>query len=112
MLRTAARDDGFTLVEMLTVAGIIGILVAVAVASYSVSTGASRRLACLANQRVIGQGLLVYQAQNAGRLPADLDGLRPFVKWSTGQYAKCTVDSVDFEYDDMNGAVVCPNHHR
>jgi hypothetical protein len=41
-----------------------------------------------------------------------MEALRPFVKWSTGQYAKCAVDNVDFEYDDTTGAVTCPNHHR
>jgi prepilin-type N-terminal cleavage/methylation domain-containing protein len=112
MIRTGARDEGFTLVEMLTVVSIIGILVAVAVASYFVTTGASRRLACLANQRVLGQGVIVFQSANDGRLPADMDGLRPFVKWSTGQYAKCAVDGVDFEYDSSTGDITCPNHPR
>jgi prepilin-type N-terminal cleavage/methylation domain-containing protein len=111
MHRTSDSDDGFSYVELLTVMGIIGILVSVAVASYTVSTSASRRVACLSNQRVLNQGVLIYRSEKAGVIPPDLAALSPYVRWPGGQYGMCAGGGSDaLDYDPLTGSVTCPNH--
>jgi prepilin-type N-terminal cleavage/methylation domain-containing protein len=109
MSRRRDRDDGFSLIELMTVTAIIAILVSVAIASYAISTSGSRRVACLSNQRVLIQGIMVYQSQNLGRLPGTLDDLRPYVKWPGAGFGMCTAGG-PLTYED--GTVSCTNHVR
>jgi prepilin-type N-terminal cleavage/methylation domain-containing protein len=112
MEHVTGRDDGFSLIEIATVLALVGILVSVAVASYAVSGSASRRVACLGNQRVVTQGVMLYRTVNKGRLPSDLDSLRPLVKWPGDRFGMCAAGGVAFEYDALTGDVRCPNHPR
>jgi prepilin-type N-terminal cleavage/methylation domain-containing protein len=114
MLNGARREDeGFSLVELMTVVAIIGILVATAVASFNVSISRSRRIACLQNQRLLDSGIMQYQVDHAGLLPTDLIDVKPYVKWSGTGYGTCASDSsLALTYDPVTGFVGCTNHPR
>lgn len=107
------HDAGFTLVELMTVVAIVGILISVAVASFSISVDRSRRVTCVSNQRLIDNALMEYQITHSARWPDDLDEVHVFVKWSGTAYATCASDpAVAFTYDPATGTVECPNHPR
>lgn len=60
----ADRQQGFTLVEMLTVMAIIGVLVALLVPAIQMAREAARQTACLNNLRQFGQGLHAVAGQD------------------------------------------------
>lgn len=104
-------DDGFTLVELVTVAAIIGILVSVAVASYVIATDRTYRIACLSDRDALRQALAQYQADKGG-MPPDLDLLTSsgFIK-QPHAFACCPSDpSRHYAYDQVTGQVDCPIH--
>lgn len=124
---TGARrhdEDGFTLLELLTVVAILGILMALAIASYTFATERSRRVACLQNQRILASAVQVYRTDHGGTLPPvtdpsnvqqsqteTLDALKPYAKWPTGDFATCTKDgSVHLTVDRGTGDVTCAIH--
>jgi prepilin-type N-terminal cleavage/methylation domain-containing protein len=60
---------GFTLIELLVVIGIIAILVGILLPVLSRVREQSKRTACLANLRTIGQAMIMYANANRDRLP-------------------------------------------
>jgi len=62
------RHRGFSLVELLVVLGIIAVLVGILLPAMQKVRANARALACLSNQRQIGQLMLVYANENRGWL--------------------------------------------
>ena len=64
------QQQGFTLLELLVVLGVVGLLAALAGPVLGKTLAKSRQTACLSNLRQIGFGLQSYLQDNDGDLPA------------------------------------------
>lgn len=67
--RKSVRMNGFTLVELLVVVGVIAVLIALLLPALTKAREAANRIACASNLRSIGQGFLMYANDNKGNLP-------------------------------------------
>jgi len=61
--------EAFTLIELLVVVAIIGLLVSILVPCLGAARQQTRSALCLANLRVLGQGLSIYVGENRDVLP-------------------------------------------
>jgi prepilin-type N-terminal cleavage/methylation domain-containing protein/prepilin-type processing-associated H-X9-DG protein len=66
---TTGRGRGFTLVELLTVVGLIAVLVSLFMPVLSKVRAAAETTSCTSNLRQIGAAWTAYLAENRGRLP-------------------------------------------
>ncbi len=104
-------DDGFTLVEILTVVLILAVLVAIAVLSYIVSTNNARSVTCRQNQRTLSDAVSVYEAEHDAK-PTTIDDLEPYVH-NFDDVVECpNHDGTRLEYDPATEQVTCDNHPR
>jgi prepilin-type N-terminal cleavage/methylation domain-containing protein/prepilin-type processing-associated H-X9-DG protein len=65
-LHRASHSDGFTLVELLVVIGIIAVLISVLLPALSKAREQAKMVQCLSNLRQIGQGFIAYAGENHG----------------------------------------------
>lgn len=63
------KKNGFTLVELLVVIGIIALLISVLLPALSKARAQANVVWCLSNLRQIGTGMSMYAQANKGRLP-------------------------------------------
>ncbi|MBE0477140.1 MAG: prepilin-type N-terminal cleavage/methylation domain-containing protein [Coriobacteriia bacterium] len=103
-------DDGFSLVELLIVLAIMGVIVAIAIASFTANTSVAARVACLSNQRTLTQAVTQYQAAHDGRRPAVMDDLEPYAR-TFARARRCAADGRPLVLDEA-GVVLCthPGH--
>jgi prepilin-type N-terminal cleavage/methylation domain-containing protein len=78
MSRIGRRSrQGFTLVELLVVIGIIALLISMLLPALNKARQAAETASCLAQLRSLGQAAAIYQAEYRGHVP-------PLAQWSTG----------------------------
>jgi prepilin-type N-terminal cleavage/methylation domain-containing protein len=108
------QDRGFTFVETMVVVAILGVLVMIAFASYSVSISQAQRVACLHNQHVLQDAVIQYEVANNSMYPAVLTDLAPYVH-RLPELDKCTTPPFNpLVYDPDTGTVSCstPGHQQ
>ncbi len=66
---SARRRDGFTLVEILVVIGIIAVLIGILIPVVSKAREQANRTKCLSNLRELGASMLMYANAHKDRLP-------------------------------------------
>jgi len=79
-VKIPVRSWGYTLVELLVVAAIIGLLAALLMPAFASARGRGRAAACLHNLHQLGLAALMYTDDSGGQLAA-VSGMYP--TWST-----------------------------
>jgi prepilin-type N-terminal cleavage/methylation domain-containing protein len=106
------REKGFTLVELMVVALIIGILIGIAVPMFNVARATAQKRTCQANLRTIDGAITTYNAAEDIYPPTDtLDNTHVLV---TAKYLKTapkcpTADAVYSIAGTDPPYAVCPN---
>ena len=68
------RRNGFTLVELLVVIGIIAVLISILMPALTSAREKANRVKCLADIRTIAQAITMYTNQNKGKVPMHRGG--------------------------------------
>ncbi len=103
----AHAEKGFTLIEMLVVAAIIGILVLIAVGTQVASGHLAGKVACQSDLRVT-RNAVDYFHEEAGDYPGSLDQLVP--ARLSHKAIRCPSDDTVYDYNPSTGRVQCLNH--
>ncbi|MDO9556901.1 MAG: prepilin-type N-terminal cleavage/methylation domain-containing protein [Coriobacteriia bacterium] len=105
-------DNGFTIVELTVVLLLMAILMLIAIASFSSSSGRASEAACLSNQRVLSTAISLYRADNDGEAPETFDDLRPYAR-DVDKARFCPSDgTTELILDTTCDQVTCPKHPR
>jgi prepilin-type N-terminal cleavage/methylation domain-containing protein len=100
MSRTSASRQGFTLVELLVVIGIIAVLIAMLLPALTKARASANAIACQSNLRQVGQYFVMYSSENK-------DWAMP-MNWLKGNYEAgdwpALMARVFFKADYSNGS--------
>ena len=103
------NEKGFSLVELMVVVVIIGVLVAIAIPVYNITTDRAETGACHANQRMI-EGAASQYAMNEGKSIDEVDNIEALdVYFNDGKLPTCPSDGT---YSIKDGKVSCNKHYH
>jgi prepilin-type N-terminal cleavage/methylation domain-containing protein/prepilin-type processing-associated H-X9-DG protein len=102
---SARTPRAFTLVELLVVIGIIALLIGILLPVLSKAREQSRRTACLANLRTIGQAMFLYAAAHKDRLPNH----NPVGMWQSEKTASTALTSFANGFVKQAAVFHCPS---
>jgi prepilin-type processing-associated H-X9-DG protein len=117
------KHAGFSIVELLVVIGVIGVLITLLLPTLSAARQDAKQIACEANLRSIGQGLVVYETENDGLIPASysyhgqivVNGVQQFtqlgyVHWSYFLYGRGSVGANAYLCPELDGGGLPPTN--
>jgi prepilin-type N-terminal cleavage/methylation domain-containing protein len=111
MHQPTGGDEGFNLLELMAVLTIIGIILAIAVASYTIASSRAGSIACASNRRELDKAVQVFVNEHAGP-PTDLGDLSLYIK-NLDQTRHCPAKPrSEFTFDGGTLSVSCPTHGR
>jgi prepilin-type N-terminal cleavage/methylation domain-containing protein/prepilin-type processing-associated H-X9-DG protein len=103
------KRRGFSLVELLTVIGIIGILVAFLMPALTSARRAAQTVQCASNMRQLVAALMNYSVESKGVFPGNIGALN--IYWynrdAVGKYIKTTYQQSNSE-QCIGGVFICP----
>jgi len=100
------KRDGFTLVELLVVIGIIALLMGILLPTVAGTRRQSRSLQCASNIRQLCVAIFEYAADNKGRFPSNLQSPAPGTFW---HYTTSAGGYVSVDGPAKNGVFTCPD---
>lgn len=100
-------DNGFTLLEVTFVILIMSILLLIAVATFTATTGSANAAACRSNQNALNKAVII--AASAGDQPDEMSDLEPYID-DYDSATVCPQDGTPLQYDVTTNFVTCPNH--
>lgn len=108
-MRGDSDQGGFSLIEIVVVVAIVGVLVAISVASYAFTTARSQAVTCAANRRAFDTAATIYTADRKAP-PDDIDELRRYVR-NFERIVVCPADSGTLlQWDTGARATTCDIH--
>ncbi len=99
-MRRGGRCEGFTLVELLVVIGIIALLIGILLPVLGKARDNANRVACLSNMRQIGAAFIMYTGENKGYLPYNTS----YARSGSGTAGTAAGYSAMYGKDTMNAA--------
>jgi prepilin-type N-terminal cleavage/methylation domain-containing protein/prepilin-type processing-associated H-X9-DG protein len=100
------RLRGFTLVELLVVLAISAILFALALPVIQGALHRSKQVECGARMKQVGVAMLLYVAENDGRLPVNVTALRE-EGWASGRWVNFLAPYLRVKSADRNAVFYC-----
>ncbi len=104
-----ARDDGWSLIELVVTVLILSILLAIAVASYTLAVTRTRKVVCEENRNQFDTAISIYDTE-LEQPPTSIDDLAVYVT-NFDTVKICPGDlSTELRYDETENRVVCDYH--
>jgi prepilin-type N-terminal cleavage/methylation domain-containing protein/prepilin-type processing-associated H-X9-DG protein len=104
-MRAVRTRRGFTLTELLVVIGVIALLIGILLPTLSRARESSRRTACLANLRTLGQAMIMYAQNFQDKFPNG----NPPLKWDDYDGQNAVLVYFANTYVKAPGSFHCPS---
>lgn len=103
-------ESGFSLTELAAIVLIVGVLIVIAIASYTFTISRAHSVTCETNRRTLNSMAQVYRADNDGRSINNISDLGPYIK-GTYNVLKCPANPlISLSYNPTTGLIECAYH--